>query len=266
MECCEFDLVAICVLVSDEGFSQPEYGSPNVSEQRSGAQRRKRVLFALCGSALLLAVIAVTQGQAGSAPISMLAQAGGAAKPSSFAAKGRVAIAQAHLSAKAAAATGIKRAHTSAVTDTHSLTHVPEAAIKSEPSAAHPAIEVLRKKAISHAPAATALPAAAAHPALSTKQQRVRASMVKGQMMEGEEAESTPAPAADAAPAPGDAGAAVVAPDPTDVFHSPVGDLKPTGIMAVFFNENVMITAVGIIAFLLLAICCFARNADCALT
>ena len=45
-----------------------------------------------------------------------------------------------------------------------------------------------------------------------------------------------------------------------------MGDLKPTGIMSVFFNENIMITAVCVIAFLLLAICCFARNADCALT
>ena len=39
-----------------------------------------------------------------------------------------------------------------------------------------------------------------------------------------------------------------------------------TGIMGVFFNEKIMITAVCVIAFLLLAICCFAKYGDCALT
>jgi hypothetical protein len=34
----------------------------------------------------------------------------------------------------------------------------------------------------------------------------------------------------------------------------------------VFFNQKIMITAVSVIAFLLLLICCFARNADCALS
>jgi hypothetical protein len=36
--------------------------------------------------------------------------------------------------------------------------------------------------------------------------------------------------------------------------------------MGVFFNEKIMITAVCVIAFLLLAICCFAKYGDCALT
>ncbi|EKX39617.1 hypothetical protein GUITHDRAFT_164911 [Guillardia theta CCMP2712] len=44
-----------------------------------------------------------------------------------------------------------------------------------------------------------------------------------------------------------------------------VSALKPTGIMGVFFNEKIMITAVCVIAGLLLAICCFAKYADCAL-
>ena len=88
----------------------------------------------------------------------------------------------------------------------------------------------------------------------------MRAHIVHGKMLDDapapEAAAGTPPPAADDA----------AATEPTEIFHSPVGDLKPTGIMSVFFNENIMITAVCVIAFLLLAICCFARNADCALT
>ena len=39
-----------------------------------------------------------------------------------------------------------------------------------------------------------------------------------------------------------------------------------TGIMGVFFNEKIMITAVCVIALLLMAICCFVKYGDCDLT
>jgi hypothetical protein len=56
-------------------------------------------------------------------------------------------------------------------------------------------------------------------------------------------------------------------PDSTgaDQFTSPVGNLHPTGIMSVFFNEKIMLTAVGIIGCLLVCICAFAQGGDCEL-
>jgi hypothetical protein len=99
-------------------------------------------------------------------------------------------------------------------------------------------------------------PLAAAHP--------LKAAISKPTIVKGKMLDEAPPPA-DGQPAADSSDGAAPA-EPTEIFHSPVGDLKPTGIMSVFFNENIMITAVCIIGFLLLAICCFAHNADCALT
>ena len=51
-----------------------------------------------------------------------------------------------------------------------------------------------------------------------------------------------------------------------DNVASDIGNLKPTGIMGVFFNGHILFLAVGIICTLLVAICLFVRNCDCALT
>jgi hypothetical protein len=161
------------------------------------------------------------------------------------------------------------------------------------------AAHVVAKRVAAVAPAKALKPAA--HTA-AVKQQRLavvataKPTIAKGKMLDGEEAapaeeapaeeapaEDAPAAADDAAPAEGDAPAAEDAPAPApaaaegasdepegvikdDDVASDIGSLKPTGIMGVFFNEKIMITAVCVIAFLLLAICCFAKYGDCALT
>ena len=51
-----------------------------------------------------------------------------------------------------------------------------------------------------------------------------------------------------------------------DDVQSEIGNLKPTGIMGVFFSGHTFMIAIGIICTLLIAICLFARNCDCALT
>jgi hypothetical protein len=60
-------------------------------------------------------------------------------------------------------------------------------------------------------------------------------------------------------------------PKPEGMVHSnsvvsDIGNLQPTGIMGVFFNSHILLLALGIICTLLVAICLFARNCDCALT
>jgi hypothetical protein len=51
-----------------------------------------------------------------------------------------------------------------------------------------------------------------------------------------------------------------------DDVESEIGNLKPTGIMGVFFSGHTLMIALGIICFLILSICLFARYGDCALT
>ena len=98
--------------------------------------------------------------------------------------------------------------------------------------------------------------------------------MTRGKMLDEEpapEEEAAPAaeePAADESPAeetePQPEG--VIKGSSDDAMASEIGNLKPTGIMGVFFSGHTFLIAVGIIISLLLAICLFARYADCALT
>ena len=269
-------------------FLQSEYGSARASGRKDfGTSNRQTLMYAICGAALVLSIIALAQGQdtnpsylaevaeravakeahtanvepaavhskevearVQSKSIHPLAAASAAVHSVSQPLKAYVAAKQVKLAKQAA--TKIVAEH--AAVPTHTLVKVPAAAIKPV-HAAH--------EAAPHVPQVIAKPAAheeaeEAHKAqIRAKQAEVRAHIAKGGMLDDEAP-----PAEAAAPAAGDAAPA----EPTEIFHSPVGDLKPTGIMSVFFNENIMITAVCVIAFLLLAICCFARNADCALT
>lgn len=165
---------------------------------------------------------------------------------------------QKQLAKQVASKTHVTNAHPE-----HNLVKVPPSAIKPvhEQTAQHATQNILVKHI---APATLSSAAKSAQPKSLEKEQEIkkqaRAEEVRAHIVHGKMLDDAPPAAAEETPAP-DAAA-----EPTEIFHSPVGDLKPTGIMSVFFNENIMITAVCIIAFLLLAICCFARNADCALT
>jgi hypothetical protein len=246
-------------------------------------------MYAICGAALLLSIIALAQGQEAN-PTYLAAVAESAVakevhvaevEPAAVHSKeieSRVLSKSIHPQAAASAAVHsvsqplkayvaakqiklAKQAATKVVAEhpaapAHTLVKVPTAAIKPVHAAAPHVAQAVAK------PAAHEAAAEEAHKAqIRAKQAEVRAHIAKGGMLDDAPPAEAAAPAADAAPADGAAPA-----EPTEIFHSPVGDLKPTGIMSVFFNENIMITAVCVIAFLLLAICCFARNADCALT
>lgn len=267
--------------------SPSEYGSYETSARKDlGARNRGKIMYAICGSALVLSIIALAQGQ--DMNPSMLAAAAvkpaiavhepemnaavhskeieariltksvhqadsalhikQAVSPVSQPLKEYVAAKQKQLAKQGAAKTHDVHAHPE-----HSLVKVPLAAMKP----AHVAEEhTAFVKHVAPVPHVVAAKPADEETKKQARAAEVRAHIVHGKMLDdasaAENSAETPAP---------DAGA-----EPTEIFHSPVGDLKPTGIMSVFFNENIMITAVCIIGFLLLAICCFARNADCALT
>lgn len=93
--------------------------------------------------------------------------------------------------------------------------------------------------------------------------------MTRGKMLD-EEPPAQDAAAAEAAPAVEEVSKAD-GPKPEGMVHSnsvvsDIGNLQPTGIMGVFFNSHILLLALGIICTLLVAICLFARNCDCALT
>jgi hypothetical protein len=102
--------------------------------------------------------------------------------------------------------------------------------------------------------------------------------MTRGKMLDEEPAAEEPVaeePASEepASEAPAEAPAAADTSDESkikdtsdDAMASEIGNLKPTGIMGVFFQGHTLLMALGIIVTLLLAICLFARNCDCALT
>jgi len=240
-------------------------------------------MYAICGSALVLSIIALAQGQ--DMNPSMLAAA--AVKPASAIhepemnaavhskeIEARILTKSVHqvdsalhtkqavspvsrplkeyvaAKQKQLAQQGAAKAHDVHAHPEHSLVKVPLAAMKP----AHVAEE--HAAFVKHVAKVVAAKPADEEAKKQARAAEVRAHIVHGKMLDDASAAENP----DETPAP-DAGA-----EPTEIFHSPVGDLKPTGIMSVFFNENIMITAVCIIGFLLLAICCFARNADCALT
>ena len=275
-----------------------EYGSYGTSSRKDmGARNRQIVMYFVCGSALLLSIIALTQEHsvsqlalaavAGSSPEAKGSHEGESAvhsneveakihaksikqpipaletavrhkvieNPALQPLKEYVRAKQKKLAKQEVSSKASVHAKPS-----HSLIKVPPAAIK----------PVIHTAAAKHVVAASqpffkSVGGAEAEAAKKAHAEEVRAHIVHGKMLDDEAPADAPAPAAEA-PAAAPASADDAAAEPTEIFHSPVGDLKPTGIMSVFFNENIMITAVCVIAFLLLAICCFARNADCALT
>lgn len=96
--------------------------------------------------------------------------------------------------------------------------------------------------------------------------------MTRGKMLD-EEPTAQDAAAAEAEPAPAavEEVSKAAGPKPEGMVHSnsvvsDIGNLQPTGIMGVFFNSHILLLALGIICTLLVAICLFARNCDCALT
>jgi hypothetical protein len=272
---------------------QGEYGSTAEvhSSQRSG---RKGVMIAICAASMLLALAALTMDQApevqerlqlaGEGKMTMLAAAAQhvaakahaavAAKPHAV----KVAPAKKAVAAAPKPAAAPKAAVKLAAVKPAAAPMEVKAAVVSKPSekVAEAKKQVAAVSPLKVAAAVTAAAVATKQPlAVATKQQRLAAVqpvVAKGNMLQDE------TPAADAADAaPADASNSTST-DPSldapgkpegivgDDVESDVGNLKPTGIMGVFFNEKIMITAVCVIAFLLLAICCFAKYGDCALT
>lgn len=96
--------------------------------------------------------------------------------------------------------------------------------------------------------------------------------MTRGHMLDEEPAAEEPAaeePAAEepaAAPEPEATPEGQIKDTSDEAMESEIGNLKPTGIMGVFFSGHTFIIAISIILSLIVAICCFARYADCALT
>lgn len=94
--------------------------------------------------------------------------------------------------------------------------------------------------------------------------------MTRGKMLDEEPPAEEPAaePAAEEAPAsePEATPEGQINDTSDDAMTSEIGNLKPTGIMGVFFSGHTFLIAISIIISLLFLICCFARYADCALT
>jgi hypothetical protein len=102
--------------------------------------------------------------------------------------------------------------------------------------------------------------------------------MTRGKMLD-EEPAAAEEPAADEAPAddagseepsiegaPGEKPEGIIKGDSDSAMESEIGNLKPTGIMGVFFSGHTFVIAVGIIISLIVGICLFATYCDCALT
>lgn len=272
-----------------------EYGS-TAEVQGSHRNGRKSVMIAICAASMLLALAALAVDQAPDAQERL--QVANAGRTTMLAA------AAARVAAKAAAAKVVASPKPAAAVAAAAPKKV--AAVAAVAAPVKKTAAVAAKKAVAPpVKKAVAAPVHKAA-VVAVKQQRLAAAkptpaIAKGKMLDDEapaEDEAAEAPAADdaapdaeapaegeeeaAAPAPaeqddaseGDAAAAsddgAEEPKPEGVVGddvgSEIGTLKPTGIMGVFFNEKIMITAVCVIAFLLLAICCFAKYGDCALT
>lgn len=96
--------------------------------------------------------------------------------------------------------------------------------------------------------------------------------MTRGKMLDEEPAAEEPAAEEPAAEDASAEDADVAKPEgkitdtSDDAMASEIGNLKPTGIMGVFFSGHTLLIALGIIISLILGICLFARYCDCALT
>jgi outer membrane biosynthesis protein TonB len=245
------------------------YGGTETMAQPASANR-KRVMVGLIVMSFLLVVVAMASGSAPSnAPVSL---ADKIAEVKSLAADAKAVAAP--VVATAAAPPKAEEAKPAA-TDPKPVVAAAAAPEVEAPKAA-PVVEKAKKAIAAPAPTAPKV-------AVAAKQAKIQ-HLLDTRRVKLADTNSTEAPEAVAAGDAAPEAAAAAEPKASEgesksaegadganaaggsAFNSPMGNLNPTGIMSVFFNEKIMLTALGVIGTLLVLICCFARNADCALS
>jgi len=251
------------------------YGGTETMAQPASANR-KRVMVGLIATSFLLVVVAMAGGSAPSnAPVSLAdkiaevkslaaEKAVAAPKPAAAAAAPKVAEAKPAATApKPAAAAAPKVEAKKAAPKVEDKKAVakpapaPKVAVAAKQAKIQHLLDTRRVKLAGNGTEEAASPAEAAAAPEEAAPEAAAAEEPAAKSEGDESASAEGAGSAEGADAGGAAGGA---------FNSPMGNLNPTGIMSVFFNEKIMLTALGVIGTLLVLICCFARNADCALS